>query len=464
LLVRLLALLLFAPAAHADEAAVRQLLDSGRCEEAASAAEGDPALARALGDARRCLGQARPAVLAYQQHLELNGPDPSVDALIEGLRERLASVRVDVQLDRPAPLRVTASLADRTTVDGVRRPDGSWGLADLPPGAPVAVKLVGVGVEATATTSPVLRAGVETLVTLRPSWLGIGSVSLSGAPPAGVEAVLLGPEGDVPLRPGDIVKVTAGAIALELRGPRGSVAVPATVAEGGTVRVDPKPWWPTSLVVAGAPAGAALRLFLEGVEPPLDRVVAVPVDGGTLDPRFGLLQHDAFVVDGLVGGPGSLVVEHERLGVVALELVLEPGLSNPVTVPTADLPGLPALTGRWNEWKQGRAAVVRKARAPVVVSLGVGGAATLLSAVAWAGAGTSGQRVSDAKSSALAGTAHPTGGDWFADHASASASERGWTAVGIAAGALGGVGFGVSGVFGGRAQQAVEAYGGWAGR
>jgi hypothetical protein len=460
-MVVLVALLLLSagPAQAADPQA---LVEAGRCAEAVQAAGDDPSQARALGDAHRCLGNPRDALLAYQRWLAAQGPDPAVATLIDGLRSQLATVRVRVELQRPAPVDVTILLPPGESVAAEPLGGAEWVARDLPVGTPVDVHVAGPGVEPTSGRTSVLRAGDEASVALRPAWRGIGSVRLSEALPAGIEAWVQGRDDPIPA--GQAVPVTAGGAVVQLQGPHGAVDVPVQVGVDQIVSVDPRPWTPTGLAVADAPAGATLRFFLEGVEPPLDRSVAVPPDAGSVDPARGVRVVDAFAVDGLVGGPGSLVIEHDRLGVAAVELLLEPGAANAVTVPVDELPGLPALQARWTEWKDGRVALARKRNTPVFVSLGVAGAATVLSGIAWGVAGSSGKQVADARAAALAGTPHPTGGDWYADHQAAAASERAWTGIAVGAAGLGSVGFVVSGVFGGQAQRAMASYGDWPGR
>ncbi len=45
--------------------------------------------------------------------------------------------------------------------------------------------------------------------------------------------------------------------------------MPIRLEAGQALQLDPTQWTPTTATVHGVPAGASLRLFLEGVDPPL---------------------------------------------------------------------------------------------------------------------------------------------------------------------------------------------------
>ena len=330
--------LLLAPAgASGSDVTAAAALAEGRCAEAADLAAVEvleapdsQAAWRTLGDAQRCIGAARPAVLAYARYLELAGSDPAVEALVSTLRERLGRLRVTVHTDRPAPLRVEAHPEYGDPVVARLQPDGTWLLPDLEPGTRPTIVVRGTGVEEVRTPAPMILVDDEATLTLSPGWKGIGVLGLSARPPAGTTVEALTVDGWTTVPPDSQVRLTAGEQPVVVAGEHGRVGSMVEVPADGRTLFDPVPWEPTLLTVTGAPAGAELRLFLEGTEPPLERIVTLPRNVGEIDGEFGVRVAPPTPIDSVVGGPGSLVLSHPSLGLAASELVLEPGASNRV--------------------------------------------------------------------------------------------------------------------------------------
>lgn len=472
--VRLLVLVAVAlclrQAAAADPGEIESAIVFGRCAEAVTLASllveaqpDNPRGWRLLGDAERCRGGARAAVKAYRRVIELTGPDEVVQALIGSLREQLGRLRVTVETDRPAPLRVEVEVVgEQAATPAVQQSDGTWLVEDLEPGGMTTVVVRGIGVDEARVPTGGVGFGGEATVTVRPAWRGIGLLQLLRAPPDGVRVEVATLDGWQPLADEQGVRVTAGQVPVAVLGPRGRLETTVAVPSDGRVRFDPGPWEPTSLTVSGAPAGAELQLFLEGVEPPMERTVPLP-SSGDVDAEWGIRIAGPLELTGLVGGVGSLVMHHPELGLAASELVLETGAANGLELDWRQLEGAATIRSRYLAWQEARGAIVGEARTGVGVGLAAGGGGLLLSMVAWAAAGGSSARLNEARESALAGAPHPEGAmGWLAEHQAASAAERAWIGVAAMSTSVGVVGLGVAGVFGARGQTRLERLGPWA--
>jgi hypothetical protein len=445
-------------------------LEAGRCKDAATTAReltvAQPALGpawRLLGDAERCLGSPRPAVQAYVRYLELGGGDSAVAELVWTLRKQLGRLRVVVETERPAPIRVAAEVPGEDELSrAILQPDGSWVVEDLVPGSHPIVVVLGTGVDSTRAESPALTAGVVAQTTVRPRWRGIGSIELARAAHAGARVEVLTYDGWKPLESGRPTKVTAGEVWLAVVGPMGRVETSTSVLVDDRTSFDPGPWLPTRLTVGGAPAGAELRLFLEGVEPPMERVVPVEAGLGAIDPEWGIRVAPGLELDGLVGGSGSLVVHHEVLGTDAAELVLEGGAANSLELDWRRLGEAEAVRTRHLAWKRDRDAIRRTTTGGMVAGGSVAGVGAILSVVGWAAAASSSARMATAKAAALEGLPHDDGAaGWLAEFESAEAAERAWIGVGAGGAGVGLAGLAVVGVFGGRGRARLEALGPW---
>lgn len=472
-IIRLIALLaagvVALPALAGEAEEIESAIVFGRCAEAADRASAlteeepeDPQSWRLLADAERCRGAARAAVRAYLRLLELGGPDESVQDLVTSLRAQLGALRVKVETERPAPLRVEARIeGEQRPTPAVLQPDGAWLVADLEPGGVAVVEVRGTGVDALSAPAGATGAGVEAELTVRPTWRGIGLLQLLRPAPDGVRVEVPGLDGWGPLEQGPGVRVTAGDVPVALTGPRGRLETTVAVPADGRVRFDPSLWVPSSLTVRGAPAGAALQLFLEGVEPPMERSVTLPAEG-SVDPEWGIRIADPVEVTGLVGGVGSLVMQHPELGLAASELVLETGAPNSLELDWRQLEGSAAVRSRYLAWQEGRARVTAETRAGMGVGLAAGGGGLALSVIAWAAAGASNTRLNEARDSALAGEAHADGAQgWHDQHAAAATAERAWIGVAAVSTTVGVAGLGLAGVFGARGKVRLDRLGPW---
>ncbi len=466
LLSILLVLPTVAQAASAD--ALRASIDAGRCREAAieleEALPGEDraSLWRLLGDAHRCLGNTRPAVLAYRRYLAMSGPDPAVQGLVIGLRERLGRLLVTVDPEQGEASRVDVELADGSTEAGSRTTGNVWLIQDLEPARPSTVLVRGLGLAETRARAPGPPLGGQARLEIQPRWVGVATVALEPSLPADVQVEVAGPDGALLLRPSEPLQLNAGERLVSTVSSRGRVDAKVTLAPGESRRIDARPWVPTSVSVRGLPTGSTVRVFLEGVDPPMERQVATPPDVGTVDPTWGVWLSPTLTIDSLVGGAGTLVVSHPTLGVLASELLLESGADNAAEVDWRSLPGALAVKSGYDVWRSAEAAARSDELTPLIVGLGAGAAGTLTAIVGWAAAGAQQATLADARSQALAGAPHeagPTG--WLDAHGEALDGQRaalGAASVGMVVGAAG---FTISGVFGGRAQQARRARPGW---
>ena len=467
-LVLLFALLTPASAGAATPATVHEAIAAGRCRDAAAEAAqalddgGPPALWRLLGDAHRCLGDARAAALAYRRSLATSGPDPTVEALLRGLRERLGRLVVTVRADRGEVTRVVAEMPDGQVEEGSRTGPSTWVIEDLDPSVRPHVLAAGAGLETTRVRAPAAPQGGQAAMEVQTRWSGLATVELSHPPRPGVQVELQTPAGATRLQVGATVDASPGAATIAVVSERGRVPVAIRLEAGQALQLDPTRWTPTTATVRGVPAGASLRLFLEQVEPPLERLVNTPQGLGEIDNDWGLRLAPVLALDSLVGGPGTLVVSHPTLGVVAMELLLQADADNAIQVDWRSLAEAPALRARYLTWRNRRDAAKKKAMAPVWAGLAAGAGGTLVSIIGWSAAAER-QGAADAlQAQALAGAPHGEGATgWYDEHQTAIGAQRAAMSAAIGGALIGAAGFTVSGVFGAKARTVDAEIGEW---
>lgn len=297
---------------------------------------------------------------------------------------------------------------------------------------------------------------------VEPAWIGIGVLEVTAAPAAGVSVEVQAPDGWRTVLPGTPMRVTAGMAEVAIVGPRGRVETEVVIEADARSLFDPAPWLPTALTVRGVPAGAEVRLFLEGVEPPLERTMALDPHIGAVDGEWGIRVAPPVVLDGLVGGSGSLVLSHEELGLTAAELALEPGGDNSLELDWRDLEHSVEVRQRYKVWLDERAQVRRSASARVVTGASVGGAGVILSTVGWALAVQGSRDLNAARDGALAGGAHPDGAaGWQEAHAAALRQEGSGVALGVVGITLGAAGVVFAGAFGADGKVRLDRVGAW---
>ena len=463
------ALLLPTTASAASVRDVRGALTAGTCAEARTLAlelvaerPEDPERWRLLGDAERCVGAPRAAVLAYRRHLELGGDDPAVPALLEGLAASLAGLEVRfVATDRPATPAAEV-LLEREQVAAFEVTEGAHGFRDLPTDGPVAVRIRGPGFFSEERQVEQLVPGEVRSVQLTPRWAGFGSLVLAGDAPARVLAI--GPEGGVQL--GDEpVELTAEEQEVQVTGAHGTVAAPVTVVRGETTTFDATPWRPAALRIIGLPAGATIRVFVEGPEgTTINRELTLDAVRGAVDEPTGVRLAPPHTLDSLLGGSGGIFVSHPVLGSGVAAAVLEPGGLNTVTFERSGLQGVPAVQAAYEAWKLRRAEErTRSARAPLITGLLAVGAGLAAAALA-GGAVAEGRTVTAARALAISSSERgdPVAVDThWTDYDDASRREQGLLA---GTGILGGVALTAAGLtitFGAVGNKRVAEVGVW---
>ncbi|MEE2830042.1 MAG: MopE-related protein, partial [Myxococcota bacterium] len=337
-LLVLVALITAAPAEAAPAQdhgqAVAALIAEGNCGEARELArawtESTPGSAgawRALGDAARCLGIRREAVLSYRRYSRLGGEDTGVEELAEGLASGLGVLFFDFGGEafpaRPA-IEVTVAGEDIKPIS-----TEEWmRFRDLPPGITVNVRVAGPGFQIHEAVLDGLVAGE--IRDYRPPlvWVGAGLLQLASGAPEDLQVKVETSLGLLDVPRTNPIRVTAGEQAVQLSTPRGTSTVDIVVPRGDLLAFDPAPWLPTEVTVSGLPLDSRVRLFVQGAGDKSSTHelllvwVSFSVEAGT-----GLWWVAPTRVGSLIGGAGGLFVSHPSLGSGAQDLVLTPGES-----------------------------------------------------------------------------------------------------------------------------------------
>ena len=372
------------PAAAPLEAAVATALQAGRCHGARAAAlqltfwrptvPGGWAL---LGDANRCMGSTRGAVLAYRRYQEAGGSAAAIREVLDLLALQLASVEVTVVLPDEARDPVVTLRIDGAELTAV---GSAVSFDDLPTGQELSVQVAGTGLETTSAPVPPLPPGAREPIELQPSWFGVAMVTIAEHAPEECSTWLVTDAGRVPAPPGSTIAVTAGRVRAEMESPLGASAVDLPVEPGAEVPFDPRLHLPAALTLSGLPAGAEVRLFLEGTGgAESERSFVLDPQVGDIDPTTGVRLAPPTTVPSLHGGAGGLWVTHPSLGAGTGNLVLASGRDNAMAFDFRSLEGVPAVQARWEQWRTQRAAANAAANGARVhgvlggVLLGAGG-------------------------------------------------------------------------------------------
>ncbi len=453
-------------AAAQDAGSIQAELSAGRCDAAAEAARAaveaapeDAALHALLGDAERCLGNTRPAVLAYLRHLELAGEDPTVRALVDSLRGSLASMLVRIpDGDRPAEPSYVVWLGERPLDPAAPGGTGEQLFVDLAPGEPVTITVDAPGFQASSQTVQGLQAGEHRVVELTARWLGFGQLRLAD------DADCLAWVGEDPLTQ-ERLELTADTTTVVVQGSHGTVEAMVDVARGDTTTFDPSPWLPAAVRISGLPAGASVRLFIEGPEGRvISREVTLDASRGTLHPETGVLIAPPYTVDSLYGGTGGVFVTHPIVGKGVTQVVLAPGDLNQATFDWSSLEGVASVTEAYSQWRASQLQARRQAVAPTLaaglVALGTGVVAGVLGGSAVA----AGRDVTEARSDAMlaADSGQPAAVDGlWSDYEAASRRETGLLVGTGILGAVSVAGTSLTITFGVRGQRGVAEVGEW---
>jgi hypothetical protein len=142
----------------------------------------------------------------------------------------------------------------------------------------------------------------------------------------------------------------------------GAVVVPLGLTPDAKIDFDPAPWLPARLAVVGLPAGSSVHMSMvkEGITTDGAEVV-LPAEVGELDLDTGVRVAPVRHLDSLVGGVGTLVVEHPTLGARTTPVVVETGKLNAVTFDWQAMPGVSSAVEGFAA-RQAEVALVKRAQ------------------------------------------------------------------------------------------------------
>jgi len=364
--------------------ALQKLLDEGDCAAArtqarawTSEAADEAAAWRWLGDAERCLGNSRPAIQAYRRYQELVGGDARVEVLIAGLTRMLSILQVSLGTE------ALPAQAQLILVVGEEHLEPIWDaprlarFPDLPSGVVLRLELGGPGYRRESMDVGPLGPDSTEAVELGPVWLGFGRLRLSDAEIPGLKVRLALPNDERELSSEESLKVTADEVPLSVQTALGAVTATMRVEPRLEQRFDPGPWLPSVLRVAGLPAGASVRVFVEGpggTSVSTERVIEP--SGGVVDTATGVPVSAPVDFDSLLGGVGGVFVTHPVLGGGVLSVALAPGERNTATFDWSAMAGVPRMKAAYEGWRLKRSADLALSRTvPVVMGVVAGGTA-----------------------------------------------------------------------------------------
>jgi len=451
---------------------VEAALRAGQCQAARSAASEltmvDPAAPEGwqlAGDAARCGGDLREAVLAYRRYQSRGGAEPAVLQMIDTLAANLGAVEVTLQLaEGSATPAVALQIAGLEVVPASSGED-RLRFDDLPVGEPSMLRVSGRGLKEELHELPPLAPGQVEALEVAPVWIGLGAVRVADHEPDLCRTTLVTPDTEYVAKPGELVEVTAGATVAWVENDNGVVEVPLEVAPESEVDVDPSLHLPASLTVVGLPAGAEVRIVVETADGgSIEQAMVLPSDEGEIDEGTGVRLALPTRFRSLRGGQGGLFASHPQLGEHPLTLVLADGGVNGATYPWQKLEGVPRVTEAWAEWQAAdRLARTGRARtgALAVFSAVAAGAGVAL----MAGAASQRGSMVEARQDAITATTGGTDADGLStaqqDFTSATQLHTGLLAGGAIGLGLGGAGLVVTVVSGGATRRARLAAGPW---
>ena len=349
-----LAVLVLLPFAVAGTSAgaIEQALAAGDCRSALSLAEqgarenlNDPKARRHVGDALRCLGQTREAVLAYRDAMSLGEKDPALARLVESLASTLASLDIRVgSMDWTSPptFRLTGSgleVGPYALVDGIVR------FRDLPPGFPFLIRTEGPGYSPSAQAVPAQAPGITGTLDIEVKYRGFGTIRL--APwSSGYVVSLKDPVNTfTDVKAGD-ARVTAGEITFVIAGPTGERVATDEVGPDEILAMDLAIFLPAQVNLMEVPAGSSLTW--SGPPGSFAGRLDVGWNGAVSDAKTGVPILPSVVMQGLFDGSWQYTVDNPWLGSVSGTFEAVAGIVSPVPVPWRASPGLENVQRAWN--------------------------------------------------------------------------------------------------------------------
>ncbi len=332
-------------------APVRQAIAEGACDTALNLAErrieeapDDLVAYRLLGDAQRCLGLTRDAVLSYREARELGLADPNLDLVIESEAAKLATLPIIVEGREDG-----AALVLRVVIDGQRsEPYALSGrqllLTDLPPGRSLGIELSGPGYSTTSVEAGSLVVGENVPLELKTSYLGFATLAVAVWPESLRVQVL---EGGV-RREVEIgeVSVSAGEVVLTVSGDFGETKRCLLLTDGQRLEIDVASMAPGQLTLTQVPAGSEVLVETPGGE--LAGQTSVAWQDGQPDASLGINLGAVAQVRGLTTGNYRYRVQHPLLGAVDDEVFVVGGEVTGQPVDWTAMPGIGELRGAYS--------------------------------------------------------------------------------------------------------------------
>jgi len=320
---------------------VQNALASGRCSEAAEAADdwvktapSDATAWRSVGDSARCTGNTPAALGAYRKSLELR-PEPGLQALVDSLGADYANVTLVVTgADAEAPPAFTVQDLGRSVLT-----TGS-SLNDLTANTKLVVEVSGKGYEAAALPFSTGGPGTTTEVPITVTFLGRGTVTLTGV----AEGVDIRIDGEVV--EGDTASLVAGSHKLVVKGSTGERHVDLEVARDEEQPIDVSGLLPAAVTLLGIPERTTLTFAGPGDLAPL----TTAADEGELDAELGI--HIApLQLTGLAAGEWTYTFEHPLVGTTEGKFFAVGGQVSAEPVAWRELAGVAPLATAYTQYQ-----------------------------------------------------------------------------------------------------------------
>lgn len=451
---------------------VRDALEQGQCRVASSAADeltlaapGEVEGWRLAGDAARCSGNARGAVLAYRRYEARGGSERSVLEVLRGLAGSLGSVRVVLDLAPGSPVPAVSLHSEQEDFEPVAVSDKDLAFQDLPVGVPLRLSASGRGLRPESRAVDALGPADEVRIEVAPAWVGLGRVRVAALEADLCRTTLVTAAEELAVEPGQEVTLTAGEALARVENDSGVLEAPIQVVRDSAVEFDPRNHLPASLTVVGLPAGSEVRVFLEGAGgEAVDRTDVLPPADGAIDGETGVRLAPPHKLSSLRGGAGGIFVSHPVLGDAPGSLVVETGRVNAWTFDWESLPGVPGVRERYLEWRAADARV-RQARTRAGVLAVSSAILAGASAAMLLGSGAQDGVMARTKADGIAAGAGGLDEDaldsaWEANR-SAERARAGLLTAGSVGVGLAGAGLVVTVVAGGSARRAAAEVGEW---
>ncbi len=384
------------PTLKEHKASTRALIGVGRCGEAfvpardfAVANPKDAGAHAVLGDVYRCAARQRQAGLQYREAIALGSKDSGVAKQLRNIEANLATIVLELQAKSLTGIQVhvlfgAVSVAPTSFNKDVAR------FELLPSARPLKLTIGGRGFRDKEMPLAALTVGEVRQMRVLPTYVGVGSVSVSDWPPGGVDRVEIIERGEAILAtPGQTLRLEAGSTSARITNRIGSFEVPLRIADQQETRLEPGRWMPAQAMVSGVPTGSTIEVKL-GERSEEWVKMDVPPGDGVLDQVTGAFIAAPQRVKGLVAGQTSLRVRHPILGVGAQAITLTPAESTEVVFDQSRLSETAALTKRWKEHKA-KAGRLQLGPPSIGAMIGGGIALGLTGVFAGVSAGSAGQ-------------------------------------------------------------------------